>query len=123
MNILSLIKLLFASKQIMSDIPVTPANSIVPEAAAAPVAAPAAAPSVSAVLSEGVQVVEDVVNDVAAVKAGQVPTNIIQQIEDVEKFGEAVLQIGSILSTEFGVHPGNLKDFLPEVLALAKKLI
>lgn len=103
----------------MTDIPVAPTASVIPDA---PPQQPAA-PAIGDTLAEGVKVVEDVAGDISALKNGQMPTNILQQIQDVEKFGEAVLQIGSILSTEFGVHPSSLKDFLPEVLALAKKLI
>lgn len=102
----------------MTDIPVAPTAAVIPDASAQP----AATPNLATTLTEGVKVAEDVAGDISALKSGQMPGNILQQIQDVEKFGEAVLQIGSILITEFGVHPSGLKGLLPEVLALAKKL-
>ncbi|RRW77625.1 hypothetical protein EGJ48_03510 [Pantoea dispersa] len=71
----------------------------------------------------GAAVLADVKEDIADIKAGQIPTDIVKQIQDVEAFAATVLTLGATLSADFGVSPAALKNAIPEVIALAKKIL
>lgn len=71
----------------------------------------------------GAAVLTDLKEDIADIKSGQIPTDIVKQIQDVEAFAATVLTLGATLSADFGVSPAALKNAIPEVIALAKKII
>lgn len=88
-----------------------------------PQAAPSALQTIANGLQEGAAVASDVKEDIADIKAGHLPTDIAKQIQDVEAFAATVLSLGATLSADFGVSPSVLKDAIPEVIALAKKIL
>lgn len=88
-----------------------------------PQTAPSALQTIANGLQEGEAVAGDVKEDIADIKAGQLPTDIAKQIQDVEAFASTVLSLGAMLSADFGVSPAVLKGAIPEVIALAKKIL
>jgi hypothetical protein len=86
-------------------------------------AAPGVMAAVVDAVADSAAVVGDVKEDIAALKAGQLPEDLLKQIQDAEKLASLVLTLGTTLAADFGVTPATLKNAIPEVIALVKKII